>query len=130
MRNSRIFGLRTFDRFFVGGELQFTPSGCPRADQAWTRPTGGVRAKDGMSKKGVTFSPSKTKRCYKNVTRKIALVGFAASLQFATKPSSKIGNNSFEMSLGLGKYNFRFFTDCSGGNSSPSYPADAGGCIF
>jgi hypothetical protein len=22
------------------------------------------------------------------------------------------------------------FTDCSGGNSSPSYPADAGGCIF
>jgi hypothetical protein len=22
------------------------------------------------------------------------------------------------------------FMDCSGGNSSPSYPADAGGCTF
>ena len=29
-----------------------------------------------------------------------------------------------------GMMRLHIFTDCSGGNSSPSHPADAGGCIF
>jgi hypothetical protein len=74
----------------------------------------------------------KVARCYKNVTRKTGLAAleslFLCILQLNRAVKSE--NNSFEMSSGLDKYNIRFFTDCSGGNSSPSYPADAGGCIF
>jgi hypothetical protein len=36
----------------------------------------------------------------------------------------------FAKRVAFGQIDARFFTDCSGGNSSPSYPADAGGCIF
>jgi hypothetical protein len=39
-------------------------------------------------------------------------------------------NFSFEFPITLGDYTASIFTDCSGGNSSPSYPADAGGCTF
>jgi Protein of unknown function (DUF4230) len=42
----------------------------------------------------------------------------------------KSGKLLFEFTDALREFVFQIFADCSGGNSSPSYPADAGGCIF
>ena len=39
-------------------------------------------------------------------------------------------NKSFEIPEICSTVTMKVFSDCSGGNSSPSYPADAGGCIF
>src|SRR6516225_10191178 len=42
----------------------------------------------------------------------------------------KSGKLLFEFTDALRDFVFQIFADCSGGNSSPSHPADAGGCIF